>query len=264
VPLGIARLARFEPKEDSMPTFPAALPHSEIEEIFPDVFFVTGTSRPTYGGQAWQFSRNMQIVRQGDSLTLVNAVRLDDDGLEKLDRLGKVKNVVKLGAFHGMDDAFYLDRYSAKQWALPGMEHEGGHGTDVELHVDGEMPFSDASLFAFESSIKPEALLIVERGGGIILSCDSLQNWVEVDRFFSTDSAEKMKAIGFIRPANIGPGWRQACNPQADDFARLKDVAFRHLLPAHGKPLLEKAHEQLSLTFAREFEAEASRGDLTR
>ena len=235
-----------------MPTFLPALPHGEIEEIFPDVFFVTGTSRPTFGGQSWQFSRNMTIVREAGALTLINTVRLDDDGLQRLEALGKVKQIVKLGAFHGMDDAFYRDRYGARQWALPRMEHEGGHGTDEELRGE-RMPLDRCSHFAFETSAKPEGLLILDRDGGVVVSCDSLQNWVEADRYFSEDSAQKMSTFGFIRPANIGPGWRQACAPKADDFARLKKLAFRHLLPAHGKPVLDKAHDQFSQTFAREF-----------
>ena len=62
-----------------------------------------------------------------------------------------------------------------------------------------------------------------------------------------------MREMGFIRPANVGPGWRQFCEPQASDFARLKALSFRHLLPAHGKPIRDDAHEQLSASFAREF-----------
>ena len=38
--------------------FAEALPHGKIEAVFPDVFFVTGTSRPSFEGMTWQFSRN--------------------------------------------------------------------------------------------------------------------------------------------------------------------------------------------------------------
>jgi len=102
------------------------MPHGEIEEVFPDVFFVTGTSRPDFGGDALQFSRNMTIVRDNGDLSLINTVRLDDAGLARLDSLGRVTNVVKIGVFHGIDDAFYLERYDAKQWALPNVEHFAG------------------------------------------------------------------------------------------------------------------------------------------
>lgn len=237
-----------------MPTHPPVMPHAEIRQIFPDVFFLTGTSRPTFAGSSWQFSRNMTILREDGVLTLVNTVRLDDAGLEQLDALGKVGNVVKLGAFHGMDDAFYLERYGAKQWAFEAMKHEGGQATDEVLAVGGKAPASDASVFLFETAAQPEGLLLLEREGGILISCDSLQNWVEPDRFFDQASSEKMSAIGFIQPANIGPGWRQACNPQASDFARLNQLRFCHLLPAHGTPIIGEAKVKLAATFKREFQ----------
>jgi len=229
-----------------------AMPHGAIEEVFPDVFFLTGTTRPKFMGADWQFSRNMTIVRDGGSLTLINTVRLDDAGLASLERLGKVEHVVRLGAFHGMDDAFYRDRYGATQWGLPSMKHEGEPAKVEDLVPGGKTPVPGASVFVFESSVQPEGLLHLDRVGGILVSCDSLQNWVEVDAFFDAASAEKMRELGFIRPANIGPGWRMACKPEARDFARLKALSFRHLLPAHGRPLRNEAHAQLSETFARE------------
>ena len=227
------------------------MPHGEIEEIFPDIFFVTGTSRPKFDGVDFQFSR---IVRDGSALTLVNTVRLNDAGLASLEALGKVANVVKLGAFHGIDDGFYRERYGATQWALPGAEHFAGHATDQELRPGGPMPVAGASAFVFETSTHPEGLLCLERAGGILISCDSLQNWAEPDAYFDDATAIRMREIGFIQPANIGPGWRRASAPEAADFARLKQLSFRHLLPAHGTPIRDTAHEQFAATFAREFQ----------
>jgi hypothetical protein len=195
----------------------------------------------------------MVVLRQGTTLTLVNTVRLGDAGLAALDALGTVTNVVRIGAFHGLDDAFYVDRYNAKLWALRGMTHESGKVTDVELVVGGTMPVPGCALFVYETAAQPEGVLVLERDGGILVSCDSLQNWAQADAYFSADSAAKMAAIGFIREANVGPGWRQGSNVQAADFARLKQVAFRHLLPAHGTPLLGDAHDKLSATFKEQF-----------
>ena len=96
-----------------MPSFPPALAHNAIEEILPDLFFVSGAMETVLMDLDWQFSRNMTIVRDGERLILINTVRLDDDGLAELDRLGKVTDVIRLGALHGRDDAFYVDRYQA-------------------------------------------------------------------------------------------------------------------------------------------------------
>ena len=97
-----------------MQEFPQQLPHGEITEIFPDVFFVIGQSKFEFQDNTLQFSRSMTIIRDGDRLTLANSMRLDDDqGLASLDRLGKVENIVRVAANHGRDDAFYSDRYAA-------------------------------------------------------------------------------------------------------------------------------------------------------
>jgi hypothetical protein len=235
------------------PAFGPALPHGDLQEPFGNVFFVTGTTKPTMMGMEWQFSRNMTVVRDGTSLTIINSVRLDDEGLKKLDALGKVTNVVRLGSFHGMDDAFYVDRYSAKLWALPGMTHESGKATDVEMKVGGEMPFESSSLFVYETASAPEGLILINRDGGILIACDSLQNWTGPDAYFSEQSAKLMGEYGFFRSGNVGPGWRKGTNPQASDFKRVNELKFRHLLSGHGTPLTNEAPEKLRATFTELF-----------
>lgn len=228
--------------------FPPAMPHGRLREVFSDIYFVTGTTTPSFLGRRWQFSRNMVVVREGAALTLVNSVRLDERGLAELDALGAVRHVVKLGAFHGMDDAFYVDRYGAKLWALPGATHESGRATDHELGA--ALPFAGATLFQFETVTAPEGVIVLAREGGVLISCDSLQNWCAPDAYFDASSAEKMTEMGFIRPANIGPGWKLGSNVKPEDFVRLKRIAFKHLLPAHGEPLLGDADVRFAATFA--------------
>src|SRR5580698_2851412 len=197
--------------------FPEALSHGSLEEVFPEVFFVTGTSKPNFQGKDFQFSRNMTVVREGKTLTLVNTVRLDAAGLERLDALGRVANVVRIGAFHGRDDAFYADRYRAPLWALPGTRDEHGGKIDRELSA-GSLPIQQCRLFAFESTKAPEGVLLLERHGGILIACDSLQNWLGPDRYFDDASAEMMGGFGFFKAANVGPAWRRTAEPKALEF----------------------------------------------
>lgn len=234
-----------------MSTFTPAMPHGDLDEVLPGIHFVTGTTRPIFDGKPWQFSRNMIVVQGGDGLTLVNTVRLDDRGLAALDRIGRVRNVVKIGGLHGLDDAFYVDRYEARLWALPGMQHPEGVTPDVTLTPGGELPIDGASLFVFETSKLPEALLHLDRAGGVVIACDSLQNWGEPDRFFSDESAALMRQLGFITPVNVGPGWRGICEPQAADFARLLELPFDHVLGAHGTPVIGDARVRYAETFKR-------------
>ncbi len=222
-----------------------AWPHSAIKEIFPNIFFVMGMNKTHYSGVDLQHSRNMVIIRDGNILSLINTVRLDDDGLAALDALGKVENVIRIGAFHGRDDAFYCNRYQAKLWAIKGMVHDNNRPTDIELIPNGKMPFPESSLFVFDTSSHPEGILHIAQEGGILITCDSIKNWLEPDQFFSSETAKLYTEQGFFGVASISQVWKQACNVEASDFERLKSLEFCHLISAHGDPLLNNAHEKV-------------------
>lgn len=232
-----------------MKKFKEAMPHSSIEEVFEDVFFVTGTMKNEFFGSMWHFSRNMTVVRENGKLTLFNTVRLDDAGLAELDKLGEVANVVRLGDMHGVDDPFYVDRYNAAFWALPGMKLQEGLTGARELKEGGEMPVSGASFFAFQTVKRPEGILRLDREGGIMIACDSLQNWVAPDDYFDAQTVATMENLGFFKPANLGPAWMMESQPQAADFVRLKEIPFKHAFCGHGIPLLETAQQQYHATF---------------
>jgi len=233
--------------------FTPAWPHGDIQEIFPDVFFVTGTNKVQYEGSNIQTSRNMTIIRNGSELALINTVRLNDDGLKKLDQLGQVTHIVRIGAFHGRDDAFYRSHYpNAQLWALKGMTYENGLKPDQELTPEGDMPLPGCSLFVFETSNLPEGILHVDRDGGILISCDSIQNITTTDQFYSPETAKSFHDQGLVKPANISPIWLGATHAKASDFDKLlKTMRFRHLITAHGEPLLNTAYEQVSATVQR-------------
>ena len=219
-----------------MTDYHPAMPHHSIEEVFPDVFHVTGTMRAEFFGSMWQFNRNMTIVRDGGTLTIINSVRLDDAGLAKLESLGTVSNVVRIGDMHGIDDRFYVDRYKAKFWAMDGMQIGDRLKVDRTLREGGDLPFPNASLFVFQTTARPESIIRLDRDGGIMVACDSLQNWVEPDDLFDEETIGKMRDIGFFTPTSLGLAWLQGSKPQAADFVRLKAIPFRHALCGHGSP----------------------------
>lgn len=220
-------------------------PHGNLREIFAEVFFVTGTNKTQHAGVEIQTSRNMVVVRRGQALTLLNTVRLDDAGLHCLESLGRVRDIIRLGAFHGRDDPFYRDRYGATLWALPGSMHADGRSADCLLRPQRPLPIDDSELFVFESAKFPEAALLLRQDGGVLVTCDAVQNWTAVDPYFSPDCGARFMAEGLIRPMNIPSTWRQACAPDPADFRRLLELQFRHLISAHGEPSLGEAHAQL-------------------
>jgi len=236
-----------------MTFYPPAWPHGELKEIFTNLFFVMGTNITSYEGVELQHSRNMVVIKNDEELTIINTVRLSEDGLAALDKLGKVTHVIRIGAFHGRDDAFYLDRYSANLWALQGMVHENNRITDIELIPGDSLPFPNGSLFLFETSIHPEGILHLHQEGGILISCDSIKNWVTADPYFSEETAKLYESLGFFGEATISQIWQQACKVQIADFERLKQLNFKHLISAHGMPLMKKADDALKKTLKNEF-----------
>ena len=231
-----------------MQDFPEQLPHGEITEVFPNVFFVLGQSKFEAQGNKFQFTRSMTIIRDGESLTLANTPRLDDKGLKALDGLGKVENIIRLAANHGRDDAFYSDRYDAPVWALDGVKPERPVKHQATLVAGDAGPVKDTTTFVFESIAAAEAVLCVHQSGGILISGDSLQNITGRNEFFDDATAEALEKGGFIKNGNIGPAWRANLQPDRADFDRILALEFKHLLPAHGDPLLADAHEVIGQT----------------
>ena len=240
-------------KTTIMKTYHEVMPHGKIQEIFKDVFFVSGTMKNEFFGSNWQFSRNMTVVREDGKLTILNSVRLNEKGLKELESLGKITNVVRLGDMHGVDDRFYIDTYNATYWAIPGMSMPEGLKMDKELSEGGEMPFGDATFFQFKTTKRPEGIIRLDREGGIMIACDSLQNWTEPDEFFHKDTVETMQKMGFFVPANLGLAWLHESDPQASDFSDLKKIPFEHALCGHGYPLVNNAQQQYHNTFKRMF-----------
>ena len=237
-------------------SFSPAWPHGDIHQIFPDVFFVTGTNKIHHAGADIQTSRNMTIIRHDSELTLINTVRLNDRGLQQIDALGTVKHIVRIGAFHGRDDGFYKHHYpTAKLWTLKGVSYESGLLADEELIPGKAMPFPDCVPFIFETSTQPECALHIKRERGILITYDSIQNITSTDEFYNLETAESFQAQGLIKPANISPIWLNATKTKVTDFDKLlTSFTFRHLLTAHGEPLLGKADEQVRQTVRRVFE----------
>ncbi len=219
--------------------FPPAHPHSELVEVLPDLFVVTGTMKL---GGPMRFGRNMTVVRQGERLILVNTVRLDGNGLAALDKLGKVTDVIRIAGNHGMDDPFYADRYGAKVWMVKGQRYVGGfkHGAPdvyfdaaVEMDTTTPLPIDGAKLVIIDSR-PPEGLLLLPHHGGTIISGDCFQHWAEPDAYTSGVAKVVMKVMGFIKPHNIGPAWLKKCKPPADQLRALADLGFANVLTAHG------------------------------
>jgi hypothetical protein len=230
--------------------------HGDLEPVFENIWFVRGGWTMPLALKP-RISRSMTIIRDGSSgeLTLVNSMRLTEDGLRALEALGPIKHVVRLASMHGADDAFYRERYGAKVWALRGTHYvrgltaeakpEDGYFTaDAYYDATSALPIAGARVFVMESPRLMEASILLEREGGILLSGDFFHNTPEPDEFTNGLTRVGMRVLGLARPCNMGVGWVMMTKPSRDDLLSLLDIPFEHVLPIHGQPVIGGARDR--------------------
>ena len=227
--------------------FPEVQPHGALEKIIDDVWYLTGSVafKPLV-----RLPRNMVVVRNNGELTLIDSVRLNAEGEAALLALGKIAHVMKIG-FHAMDDAYYVERFGAKYWSVSPVSD----GVE-KIDENTVLPFPDARVFMFKQTKRPEAAILIEREGGLLITCDSVQHWVP-KKVMSPLAKVLTRFIGFQKSAQIGPPWRKAMTPEGGslrgDFERLAGLKFSRLIGGHGGLLEARANEVLGQSIKREF-----------
>jgi hypothetical protein len=229
-----------------------ASPHGEFEEVFDGIWFVRGGVKMPMR-VPMRIGRSMTVVRGEDGLTIFNSMRLSDQGWQALESFGDVKHVVRLSGFHGRDDGFYRERYGARIYAIEGQRYARGMEPNKEdpymepdewLHQQSALPVANAKLKVFSTSNPPEAVCLIERDGGVLITGDSLQHTPTPDEFFNWPAKLMMKRFGFFKPYNVGPGWLQFAHPTASDVRSVLDLEFNHVLPGHGAAVIGDAKEK--------------------
>lgn len=232
--------------------YPAALTHDPLAPILDDVWLVRGSVRM---GLGMRINRNMVVVRDGGELTLLGPVRLSEEGQAELDALGPVKHVVRIGFFHTMDDRYYVDHYGAELWCQEGAKRVPGLEATQTLKVDGRFPIRDAELFVFEATKKPECAVLVKRGTGLLVTCDSVQSHTD-SRHFTIPARIVTKLMGF-KGMVVGPPWKKFMTPDGasleGDFNRLAELDFDQLVGGHGTHCESGAKAQLLAAIAKAF-----------
>jgi hypothetical protein len=235
--------------------YPLPTPHDGIEEIFTDVFLVRGSIQLN---RLMRFNRNMLILRHAGELTILNSLRLSAAVEAELDKLGRVRHVVRMGNFHGIDDAYFVNRYQAEFWAPIASRAKPGPTISQLLTETCEFPVPGVKILLFRQTRRPEAVLLLERAA-LLITCDCLQNYAD-RRYWSLLAKIMIPRMGFPLELIIGPIWLKRMTPANSslkpDFERIRALPFKHLIAAHGSLLRDTAHEQVSAvidkTFARQ------------
>lgn len=230
-----------------------AYPHDPIEEICPDLFMVRGSIRMN---PLMRITRNMAIVRQQGELTLVNPIRLEAQEERRLRELGSVKRILRLGPLHGLDDPYYVGEFRAELWCPGESTAYPEPRPDRVLTAGDELPFPDGELFCFAGTRQREAMLLLRRAGGVLLTCDAIQHYGDY-RHNTWLARTLMPFIGFPRTTLVGPIWLKLMTPEGGslegEFRRLLGLDFDTLLSAHGSLLRGGAHAAVSKAVDKAF-----------
>jgi len=239
-------------------TLAPLLPHGELQTLFDNIWFVQGQVKMPMKIPA-KISRSMTIYKNPDNgeLTLINSMRLSEEALEEVQKLGPITNVIRLGGFHGRDDLFYQSKFKAKVFAIQGQTYsrsmeapanadDGYMKPDVWVSQASHLPIGNCKLKIFSSSTPPEAALLIEEQDGVLVTADSLQNTPKPDKFVNFPMKIMMKRFGFWTPHNVGPGWVKFATPRAGDIRSILEFNFDHLLPGHGEAVIGNAKSKYS------------------
>ena len=235
-------------------SFPLPLKHGPVTAIGDDLFLVRGTMRMS---RFMTISRNMCVVRHEGALTLLNAIRLNPAGEASLSALGTVKHVVRLGPFHGMDDPYYVSQYGAEFWSQPGGKAYSVPDIDHELATNAPLPVPDAELLAFDNTKQPESVMLIKRGKGTLVTCDSIQHYGDY-QYQNLLARLVMPFVGFPRKTIVGPIWLKYMTRKGQslraDMERLLGLDFDRLLASHGSFLESNAKESVRDAIQRAFD----------
>ncbi len=229
-------------------------PHGNVEEIATDVFMLRGSIRMN---PLIRITRNMAIVRDRGGLSLINPVRVSDKVEAQLTALGDIRNVIRLGCFHGIDDPYYVEKFGARMWAQPGGTTYTTPVIDEELSSAARLPFDDGEIFEFAGTAHPECTLLLNREEGILLSCDAIQNYGDYS-YNNIPAKILMPFIGFPKTTIVGPMWLKAMTKEGgsleSEFRRLLLLKFDRLLAGHGTLLKTGAHAAVERAVNKAFE----------
>lgn len=244
-------------KREVLKVYPV-LPHGELKEVLSNIWFVTGQVKMPMLFPPMKGSRSMTVIKNpaNGELTLINSIRLNEEGLKHLEKIGKVAHILRIAAFHGRDDAFYRERYGAKVYALKGQVYTremmnpptdpdfGFMQPDVWLREGDLPPVPNGKLKWFISCTVPESILVLKQDGGVLVAGDSLQNSASADQYHNWAAKLMMGKFGFFKPFNVGPGWIQFGKPKLSDVRSILDLEFEHVLPGHGAAVIGGAKEK--------------------
>ena len=224
-----------------------------IQQIDDDIYLIQGTISSK---KILTKDRNMVVLRRhimGNQyeLTLINPIRLDEEGMEQLEQLGIVYMLIRLGPTVGAtDDEFYIQKYPYCLRFAPGYLRSLSSSASKKmkkreaaflpihriLSEDSFLLDHRTDVFIFRDTIQPEAALLLRRKrGNILITSESLQSHQDGSAHFNLSMKMKSKREGMHDSSIVvSPRWLKKMSTKKDslreDFERLLRLDFtRHI-----------------------------------
>jgi hypothetical protein len=240
--------------EKSSQALPPAYKIKSISEIEDDVYLIQGK---TSCRKAIQKNRNMVILRRhviGNQyeLTLINPIRIEENDMEELNKLGKIYSLIRLGSTIGeCEDQYYLNKYPNAIRLAPGNASNTSKLPIHHLLTDHSFLLDERTqVFIFKGTSQPEAALLLQRpSGNILVTSESLES--DQPSQGMSYFAKKSKVKSDMLPMVIPPSWLKNMSTKQgslrDEFERLSKLDFSRQVGASGKWVHSHAKESTVL-----------------
>jgi hypothetical protein len=250
-------------EKSSQEALPPAYKIKSISQIEEDVYLIQGK---TSSRKAVQKNRNMVILRRhvmGDQyeLTLINPIRIEEDDMEELNKLGKIYSLIRLGSTIGeCEDQYYLNKYSNAIRLAPGNASMKYKLPIHHLLTDHSFLLDERTqIFIFKGVKQPEAALLLRRpSGNILVTSESLQSDQPSRSMSFAKKSSKTRSEMIMSPMVIPPGWVKNMSTKQggslrEEFERLSNLDFSRQVGASGNWVDSHAKESTVLAVNKYF-----------
>lgn len=234
---------------------PAITWHTDLTCVIPQHLWTVSGSTVIAGAVPLNFPATMTVIRDGDSLVLLNALRFPDavtaQVLALAGDLSAPVHIVRLGGYHGAYDSFWVAELGARArlWAPAGCKMQDGLVVD-EVLGEGNLPLADAGLFEFGFG-RPEAVLVL-REERFAVFCDAVLN-INSFAFVKWYAAPVVWALGFRSAVNrndwLFNGWCIAMvgkeKVRGEYVRMLEECDFDGYSSGHGPAMIGGAREKI-------------------
>lgn len=193
--------------------------------------------------------RTMTIFyKSGDELVIFNSMRVNEATEAEIQKLGKIKHIVRMCDAHGLDDPYYVKTFKPTYWSFDTFKPVPGSPLPHDKTLkEGDTPIPNMKIAAIESG--KECAFWIPDHGGTLICVDIIQNTVDLPVHASWFGKKMASWAGFMGECACAPPmWKLLHGKEHKKFIEtILSWDFENLFTAHGsarvggaKPLCQK------------------------